>query len=664
MLRCRPELLVATIGVAFLLTASAVGAQSSTTAERLIREEQVREAVEDAFDLMALKTPDGGIKNDNLVRAVDLVVAIGPEAIPYLIVELEQGHPDTFFFSVYALGRLGTEPVEIALREAAARADKAPGDWAALQKAWCCWALGLMGIPEAIDLVSEGKQSTGHTPIHANFTVLESIAVQTAPESLPHLTKQWEKYDPEPDPRYSKRVIHLKAIGHVPNEESRKLLVRVLNEDHPILARQAAYSLGENDSVEAMNTLLEALDTPDVRVRRAVALALSETPLTGQLEKPAARLEVEENTIVRGALYRLIARAGGAQYTDLLLEQWGREDPVDRMQLVHVMPELEAQKVVPVLREALRDPASQVSIAAAVALADVGSPDAVQTLIDSVPSPFWTLASTCVDQLVRIHETRAAGPIAKRLIENELDVVVVDPRRRMQIEKLGDALVALGGTDRMDELREVASRQKDGFLVEYLERQIQQLQTLVDNGKKTKLWLEALGSSDPDVRMLAYDFLGRHGNAKTARALVDMFGRVEPEEGLAILRAVGRIDGEASRELIERVLTAPEFDGYERTALREQAAWNARQIGGEAMRDLLERAVVRRDGRDTLPLVYFAVLAGADAVPYLDRYRARRMSYINWKRGDEMKKLDWIRRQLTHGLSIASVDLPPQELEF
>ena len=104
----------------------------------------------------------------------------------------------------------------------------------------------------------------------------------------------------------------------------------------------------------------------------------------------------------------------------------------------------------------------------------------------------------------------------------------------MRAQKLGDALVALGGTDRMDALREAASRQKDGHLVEYLDRQIKRLQTQRDNGDKSKRWLEALASSDPDVRLLAYEFFERHGNARTAGALVEMFGRVEPEEGLAI----------------------------------------------------------------------------------------------------------------------------------
>lgn len=663
-MRFRPGLLAATIGVALFFSVANVGAQPSTTAERLIREEQVRQSVEDAFDLMAVTSSDGGIKNDNLVRAVDLVVAIGPEAIPYLIVELEQGHHDTFFFSVYALGRLGTEPCEKALREAAARADKLPGDWAALQKAWCCWALGLMGIADAIDIVDDGRHLSGHTPIHGNFTVLESIAVQAAPESLDHLKKRWENFDSESDPRYSERVILLKAIGLVPCPESREILIRAMREEHPVLARRAAYSLGANDSPEAMTALLEALDTPDIRVRRAVALALNDTLPVGHLEIPIARLKIEEHPIVRGALYKMIARAGGAQYTDLLLEQWEHEDPVDRMQLVQVMPELDHEKVLPVLEKALRDPESRVFVAAATAMANLGSADAVQKLIDSVSSPFWTLASSCVDQLVRINATHAAESIATRLIDSELADVVKDPRRRMRIEKLGDALVTLGGTDRMEALREGATRQKDGFLVEYLDRQVKRLQTLQDNGKKTKRWLEALDSPDPDVRMLAYQFFGHHGNAKVARTLVDMFGRVEPEEGLAILRALGHIDCDASRELIERVLTAAEFDAYERAALRDQAGWNARQIGGKEMRDLLERSIARRDGRDTRPLVYFAVLAGADAVPVLDRYRTRRLFYIAWKRGDELKKLDWIRRELIHGRSLESVDLPPQELAF
>jgi hypothetical protein len=40
------------------------------------------------------------------------------------------------------------------------------------------------------------------------------------------------------------------------------------------------------------------------------------------------------------------------------------------------------------------------------------------------------------------------------------------------------------------------------------------------------------------------------------------------------------------------------------------------------------------------------------------------MRYITWKRGDEMKQLDWIRRELAHGRTIADFDVPPKKLKF
>ena len=318
-MRYRFFLYGATVGVALLLSLPTVPAQPSTTAEQLIHQEQVREEVEDAFDLVAIPVPDGGARNDNLVRAVDRLVEIGPEAIPYLVNELEQAQPGTFFFNAYALGRIGTEAAEQALRTAIETAEKQPGDWAALRKAWSCWALGLMGSAEALELIFEGRHQSGHTPIHGNFTVLESIALHTAPQSVALLEKQWGRFNSENDERYAERVILVKALGHIAGPETRKMLIRLLREEHPLLARQAAYSLGEHDSPEAVTALLSALDAPDIRVRRAAAIALYDALPVGRLDVAAAKLESEENPIVRGALYKVIARAGGPQYTDLLI---------------------------------------------------------------------------------------------------------------------------------------------------------------------------------------------------------------------------------------------------------------------------------------------------------------------------------------------------------
>ena len=131
-----------------------------------------------------------------------------------------------------------------------------------------------------------------------------------------------------------------------------------------------------------------------------------------------------------------------------------------------------------------------------------------------------------------------------------------------------------------------------------------------------------------------------------------------------ILRALGSIPNEHSMELIERVLLAPEFDGVERSDLRDEAAWSARRIGGDRMFEALEASAERRQGRNARVLVYLAVLGGDRALPTLNEYRLSRMVYIDWERGKELETIDWIIAQLEHGRSIAALDSPPERLLF
>jgi hypothetical protein len=82
------------------------------------------------------------------------------------------------------------------------------------------------------------------------------------------------------------------------------------------------------------------------------------------------------------------------------------------------------------------------------------------------------------------------------------------------------------------------------------------------------------------------------------------------------------------------------------------------------MIEILEAGVERRQGRDVRPLIYLAVLGGDKSVPFLDRYRVTRMRYIKWSRSAELERLDWIRRELSHGRNIDDVDVPPDDLKF
>ena len=657
------QLLARTLACTLTIVSAAGFVGRASTAEELMRREQVRQRVADALALYQSPTDSGDVRNDNLVRAVHDLAAVGPEAVPFLVNELTQAQPPTFLFSVYALGLIGDEAAEQALREAVRTAEAQTGNWAELRKAWACWALALMGRADGLDLMNEGQHLSAHAAMHGNLSVLEAGALFTAPESAAHLLRQLERYDDSNDPQYLERITVLKALGYVGHPATLAALAKISSEGEPMMRREAATALGGFDSPAAIEALLAALGDEDLLVRRGAALGLKLALPVGRLDPVVARLPLEDSAVLRGLLYEIVARAGGAAYTDLLLAQWGREDAMDRAQLVAVFPQLDPAKVRPILREALDDPDASVRGAAVDVAARSADPQVRTWLVEAVVSPFWTLAQAAIERLGALREVQAGEPIARRLIDVELQGVVTDPRQRDRVQKLGQALLALRDARRLDALRQAAARQQDGLLVQYLAGLIAQLDTIVKLGDKPKRWIEAVGASDPATRRLAYDFLERHPSEQATAALVAAFGRVEPSEGVDILRALGRAESKAARELVERVLLGPEFDPIERAPLRDMAAWTARRMGPSMLPTLLS-AVERRDGRDTLPLVYLAVLGGERAIPTLDRTRAARLRFIKWSRGAELTRLDWIRRQLAHGRPISEVDRPPEEQRF
>ncbi len=163
---------------------------------------------------------------------------------------------------------------------------------------------------------------------------------------------------------------------------------------------------------------------------------------------------------------------------------------------------------------------------------------------------------------------------------------------------------------------------------------------------------------------MAYRELGRSGSPTAAAALVSRFGRVDLDEGVAILTALGRVEHPASRGLIRRVLVQPEFDSVERLDLREAAAWSARRLGGDEMLAALQESARRRVGRDVRVLVYAAILGGEAALPLLHDLRLARMRHLSGVRGTELDALDRIAMRIKRGRSLHDYDLPPALLDF
>ena len=177
-------------------------------------------------------------------------------------------------------------------------------------------------------------------------------------------------------------------------------------------------------------------------------------------------------------------------------------------------------------------------------------------------------------------------------------------------------------------------------------------------------WMVPLKSPERLWRVLALVRLGEIAGSDSARALKSYFGRVTPDEGVEILRALGGVPEPESRELIERILVTEEFDSADRRELREMAAWAAWQIGGRDMMDALRISIDRREGRDARILVYYGLLAGKKALPTFERYGISRMRIYNSNRTLERERMDELTRRIASGRSTATWEVTPDKLQF
>ena len=635
----------------------------AATADELIAREQLRRTVEDALELYQRYVEDGAVKNGNFLRAVDRVVAAGSGAVPFLVIELEQALPKSFFFCAYALGRLGTPEAEAALRRALEKTESEPGNYAQARKGWAAYGLALTGAADAVTLVYEGKHKAGHLPMQQGLTMVEAIALQVGSPSVPLLVEMVDRSAAEEDLR-GERIFILRALWRVPDAAAVPKLIAVAAEDDFRMRREAVRALAFNRGADALPAAWAGLDDDEVTVRHVAAEALERAEAEVSLDLLKKKLKTESSAGVRGAYIRMLAERGGASMIPFLATQWEQAEAIDRMALIRAVGSTESADALPLLRKALADPDGRVATRAVATLSAIHGAEAIELLGLCLHASNWNVVHTAAERATELKLADAGAAIAERLLKVELNGVMNNAAHRYRVESLVRLLVRLGYVETLPGLREATARQEDPVLIRTLEAAIDSLELQKKIGRDRDGWIATLNSPQRDLRSLAYVRLGELGDETSARSLARAFGRVPPDEGAEILRALGETVAEPAQALVERILNAPEFDAAERAALRDEAAWSARRIGGDRMREALARSAERTEGASTLVLVYLAVLDAERALPLLQRCRVPRMRSPAWSRGKEMQTLDWIARRIETGRSLLQFDEPPGELTF
>jgi HEAT repeat protein len=631
--------------------------------DELLARERLRASVESVFEAYLAPTPDGGSRIDMAIAAAEEFASLGPDVVPYLINELEQERRNTFDLCSYALGMLPTPEAEMGLREAVARADAEYGDAARSRKAWAIWGLALQGEPESIRLMTEGRHLVANYPVHNKTMLMESAALLTAPASLPEVLKVLEIVAAD-DERWAERRAALRALRRLGDPSAAPKVIPLLGHSDSVARRDAAHALRTMGTPDAVTALTRTLGDEVLVVRRVAAVALAYIGSPDHREQILERLDHETDVAVRGSLYMWLADTAGADAFDLLMRFRGRPEGLDRRRLIEALDLVGDSRIFPHLRAALSDEDNGVAMQAVMTLERLGGTEASEALIGAVASARTNIASAAAERLARRGDSAAGAAIAPRLIDDLLAKSGSDPGRRLAVERMSAALVTLGHTKALKDLREWLAGEADPRMAASIELAVRQLDLIRRNGRKVARWIATSAETDRELRQLAWKQLAEIGSADAARALAESFAIADRSDRKEILRALGHAPEALAAPLLEPVLLDPRFDQTEEIPLRDMAAWSARRIGGNAMWELLKAAAERRHGRDAKVMVYAAVLGGERALPLLRSLRLPRMRYLGFTRGNELDRLDWIAARLSTGRSIDSVDVRPEKLFF
>ncbi|MBD3867730.1 MAG: HEAT repeat domain-containing protein [Acidobacteria bacterium] len=657
-----PILLLCTL---LTITVSPLNAQEASPAEELLAFEKLRDQVESAYSLCT--DPPEGVhdRQSGCYEATQLLLAMGPDVIPFVENELTQ---ETAFLEYLALNVLSFMPSEETIRivkEAIQRFDR--GDENArtrMLKLSALHALAVQGDPAAVDLGNSGRIQVGlDRNLFLKTPLMTVLATLTVPESIPRLEKQITLYGDE-DRYLDQLLAATTAYSQVAVPESFDTLSRLLK--HPEWpVRMAAVDgfrrLGDARSVDRLLEILNKEEDRRIRLESAQCLQRLKPPLA--YERILAVLEKEPFYPVRGVLYKTIAQIGGSNAVPALLQHRGSPDPDDRRVLVAALGWTGSTKALPVIRKGLQDRDDRVVFAALEALDRIGTPGAIDSMLSTLNAPGIGPATVALDLLVAREESRAAPRIASRLLSGLL-AGDASPQDRDGVRNFSRGLVSLRYAKAHRDISAALQRQTDPVIREILVETATHLRLIETNGSDVDLWAGHFKQDNHATRSLVAANLGSLGTRKAVDRLLAEFKEADLDLKLDIVRHLNRADAGQVAGLLEEIMTSPDYSPGAFGPLRATAAWTAGRIGGEQMIALLQAASEQVQGADWFYLLYLMKAAGKDAIPHLEAVRVPRLRLLDSWRWHENRVLETVADDLRGGVTSPLLDTPPEKLEI
>lgn len=637
------------------------GEYAPPTPEQLAARERIRPKIEAIFKDARGPWKPGEDQRHFFVDVTDRLIALGPDAVPFLAAELDLMDAQTFHFCAYALGRIGGPEAEKALRKAEARADERGGGFGEAAKRFAVYGLALMGKPDVVDLLQEGLQIQGAVML-PDLDLISHFAMLTAPACLPNLLRQLDTYEKDPDAAV-KLSYTIQALGYVADASLAPRIEPFLDNPNRSVREQAALAYARIAPPKMCTALVSRLGKPELHIDYSISDGLALRKFKPCYKQYLARLEVEPNLPVQASLLHAIGGIGGPSALDAMRTTYERAAPPERAIVLETVGRIGSPLGLNLCRSGLASKDPDVLFNAIGSIARIGGPGAIDTLLALVEDRRRSAVLASIRELEDLRVRRAGPRTANRLLEL-IREPIGDLDLRSTIAELTQALVIFEYTDPVDDIAAAAAKQTDPGIRGDLDTCVRRLTLLKTNGDDVAKWAVVLAADDPGDRTLAADRLAEIGTPAAVAALAARLAvpAATPDDRAAIFGAIGDLTCRGAADLVTKNLADPAYDAWELREARTQAAWAARRIGGSAMIEALKKSAIRRSGRDWATLVYLAILDPSHAADTLAAVRIPRLRYPDPRFGHEDQDLEKILFDLRGGIVPRLWDVPPYKL--
>lgn len=478
---------------------------------------------------------NAGLRN----AAVDILVRMGRDAVPFLLDQAHCPDHDVRKFIVDILG-------EIADQRAIPRLLEALKDEDGNVRASAAENLGKLRAGEAVPALLDAMS---HPDVLLRFTIFDALAKIGVPVPLARLL-------PFRDEKLLRKAL-IDCLGAVGDAAAVSELVSGLTDpmrnvrDASLLALVALAERYPEDVRQALSgqdfaaTTLSVLDY--LHVNQPVALRQAAVRVLGWLASPEAVLplldQLTDEVLQHDALYALVNIC--SRHPQALIGAWGQVNALPRAYLAYIFGEAGCVESVPLLRAALGNGDARLTQMAANALGRLGGIDELGQLAECLRHD---------DADVRDAAAQSLGMLGSRF-PGEILVVLeplfgdADPARRSA------AVSVLGRLDGANTAGRLVMALKDPEAV--VRRVALKSLAGVAAGEHLLAIQLALTDEDLEVRRVAAEILGTTDNPEAVHGLRLAIRDEDIWVRAAAVRSLGRLGGVAEAETIAVLLGDP-----------------------------------------------------------------------------------------------------------